>query len=193
MATLGISDLRAGSLYVSEGDPWEVVEAQHVMLGRGSGHLDTKVRNLRTGNVLSKKFKQADKFEEAEVALEMAEFVYANKGKVTFRNPENPSIREEIDEERISEKVGFLTEGLQIQLIRFEGDVLGVKLPPKLDFRVTEADPWIKGDTAQGGTKSVTVETGMVVKAPPFIEVGDIIKINTETGQYTERVSKGRK
>lgn len=190
MATLTFSDLKIGSLFVMEGDPWEVLEANRVMIGRGQGHLETKIRNLRTGNVLAKNFSKSDKFEEAEVLLEDAEFVYANKGNMTFKNPKNPEKRIEMDASVLGDKMGYLHEGMVIQLIRFEEKTIGIKLPVKVDLVVTEADPWSKGDTATGGTKQVTLATGLVVKAPPFIGEGDVLRINTSTGEYVERVSK---
>ena len=187
---LSMSDLKVGTLYVDQGDPYEVLEAQHVMLGRGMGHMDAKVRNLRTGNVLARKFKQADKFEEADVSLRTVQFVFTGKQQATFRDPKKPSDRIQIEEDRILEKLKYLAEGQTTQLILFGDDVLGVKLLPKVDLLVTEAPPWIKGDTAQGGTKEVTVSTGLRVKVPPFIEEGDTIRVNTERGDYVERVSK---
>ena len=188
---LGISDLKRGTLLTMDNDPWEVLESNHVLLGRGSGHLETKIRNLRNGNVLSKKFRQADKFEEADVSLSKAKFVYANRGKVVFSDPDKSSERFEVDETLIEEKLRFVKEGSIVDMIRFGGEeILGIKLPPKVDLKVTEAEPWAKGDTASGGTKSVTVETGATFQAPPFINEGDVIRINTERGDYVERVEK---
>ena len=185
-----ISDMKVGTLFVLDSDPWEVLESNRVMIGRGQGHLETKIRNLRTGNVLRRNFQKSDKFDEAEVELENAEFVYENRGKVVFRDPEDKGKRQEIDHQAIEEKLPYLTEGMQVKLIRFDGDVLGAKLPPKVDLTVTQADPWVKGDTSSGGTKKVTVETGYELQVPPFINRGDVIRINTETGAYAERVEK---
>lgn len=122
--------------------------------------------------------------------LQEAEFVYTGKGKATFRDPNNPKERSEIDTAAILDKLGYLIEGMIVKLILFGDQVIGISLPPKVDLLVTQADPWSKGDTATGGTKQVSVETGLIVKVPPFIVTDDIIRINTETGDYVERVSK---
>lgn len=185
-----ISDMKVGTLFVMDNDPWEVLESNRVMIGRGQGHLETKIRNLRTGNVLRRNFQKSDKFDEAEVELENAEFVYENRGKAVFRDPDNKGDRQEMDAEAVLEKLPYLTEGMQVKLIRFDGDVLGVTLPPKVDLKVTQADPWVKGDTSSGGTKKITVETGYELQVPPFINQGDIVRINTETGEYVERADK---
>jgi|SRR3989344_1601714 len=187
---LGISDLKNGTVFVMENDPWEVVESQHVMIGRGQGHLETKIRNLRSGSVLTRKFKQADKFEEADMELFRAVFVYANRGKAIFADATNPGRRMELNEDAVRDKLGFLVEKQEVQLVKFGDEVLDMKLPPKVDLRVIEATPWVKGDTASGGTKAVKLETGMTVQAPPFINEGDVLRINTQTGAYVERVEK---
>ena len=184
---LNYTDLKVNTVFKFEGDPYQVIKASHLKMGRGAAVLQTKIKNLKNGNVLERNFKQADKFEEADIKKEKASFLYSETDKCNFmdENYEQFSIEKSI----IEKQLGFLKESVSVNVLYFDGLPIGIELPPKIDLKVVEAPPAIRGDTAQGSvTKSVKLETGAEINTPIFIKEGDIIRINTETGEYVERV-----
>ena len=187
---LSLSDLKVGTVFVMDEDPWQVLEASFVKKAQRTGHVEAKIRNLRSGNVLVRSFKQADRFEEADVQKTKVVFIYGHRGKFVFTYEASPGERFELDEAQVGEGKWYLTPNLVVEALRFDGAVIGILLPPKVNFKVTEASPWTKGDTASGGAKMVTVETGLKVRTPHFIEEGNVIRVNTQTGDYAERVEK---
>ncbi len=189
---LSITQLKKGTLIVLDQDPYEVLDYAHSHVGRGGSVVQTKVRNLKTGNVFDRTFKPADKFEEAEIEKKKAVFVYTHRGQTVFQDPKNPKERFTIDEKIVSEKLSYLKPKLEVELITFNEEIISLKLPVKIDYEVKEAPPSEKGNTAQGGTKRIVLETGLQIQAPFFISVGDVIRINTETGDYVERVEKSK-
>lgn len=188
---LSINDLKNGSFIVINGSPFVVLEVKHLHMGRGGSSVQTKIKNLQTGQVLSRNFKPADSFEEAEMEKMKSRFLYENRGVYWFDEAGDPKNRFSFKKEELNEEVvNFLKPNLEIIALKFRGKIISIELPIKVDFKVTEAPPSIRGDTAQGGNKSVTIETGAKILVPLFIEEGDIIRINTQTGEYVERVEK---
>ena len=187
---LSINDLRVGTIFVYEGAPYEVLEAKHIFLGRGSSSLQVKIKNLITGQVFSKSFKPADRFEEAEIERRDIKYLYNHRGEFWFCQPNNPSERFSLKEEVIGQGKNFLKANSIVKAMVFQGDIVGIELPIKMDFKVIEAPPGVRGDTVQRATKTVTIETGAQIKTPLFINQGDIIRVNTRTGEYVERVRK---
>jgi len=187
---LTLSDLKVGIFFVMEDDPWQVLDAKFVKMAQRTGHLEAKIRNLRTGIVLTRSFKQADKFGEADLSHIRANFVFSHREKYVFAEAGNPKQRIELSQEHVGDTKFYLTPNLTVDILRFEDAILGIQLPPKVDLRVTEAPPWAKGDTATGGTKTVMTESGLSVRTPHFIETGATIKVNTKTGEYVGRVEK---
>lgn len=185
---LGISDLKIGTNFVMDDAPYEVLEAKHVMLGRGKGHLEVRIRNLKTGSVLSRSFKPSDAFAEADLVRARAKFIYANRGKYVFAEADSPAKRFEFTEEQLGEDRFFLVPHLAVDVLRFDDEIIHIQLPPKVDVKVVNAPPSERGNTAQGGKKPVVCETGLKVQAPFFIETGEVIRVNTKTGEYVERV-----
>ena len=188
---LGINDLKKGTIFIIQDDPYEILEADHLKMGRGSAVLQVKIRNLRTKNVLRQTFHPSDSFKEAEVTKEKVKFVYSHRGEHIFSEADNPSNRFSLPDEVVGDKIRFLKPNTEIYAVKFDDEVINIVLPVKVDLKVKDAPPSIRGDTAQGGKKIVSLETGAEVAAPLFIEAGDIIRVNTETGEYAERVSKG--
>lgn len=175
---------------IFEGQPFEVVGYAHSHVGRGGAVVQVKIRNLITGNVFDRSFKPSDKFEEAEITKRKALFLYNHRGQYVFQNPEKHQERSTLDENLLGAAVSFLKPKLEVELWEFEGKLIKVKTPIKVDLEVTEAPPGERGNTAQGGSKKVMVETGYQLNVPFFIATGDIIRINTETKEYVERVAK---
>ena len=141
-------------------------------------------------NLLDRNFQQSDYFEETEIEKKPATFIYAHRDQYFFHPENDPKNRFSIPMETIGESRQFLKPGTKVEFLMFKEKIIRVKLPIKMEFAVTEAPPSIKGNTAQGGTKVVELEGGAKVSAPLFINEGDIVRINTETGEYVERVEK---
>lgn len=187
---LTLSELKVGTIFVMDGEPWQVLEASFVKKAQRTGHVEAKIRNIKNGNVLTRSFKQADRFDEADVSKVKAMFVYGHRGKYVFSYEADPRERFELFEEQLGDTKWYLTPNLPVEALRFDGAIIGIILPPKVNVRVAEAAPWVKGDTATGGAKMVIVETGLRVRTPHFIEEGNVIRVNTQTGEYAERVEK---
>lgn len=181
-------DLRKGVKFIFEGDPYEVLEFQQIYKAQDAVVAKTKVKNLISGKVLEKSFHQGDTFEEAELEKMEVKFVYSHRGKLVFCEAENPSKRFELTEEQIGEGIKFMKSNQVLAGIKFQDKIINVVLPIKVHLKVTEAPPGVKGERAQAGTKTVTLETGAQINVPLFVEMDDIIEVNTETGEYTRRV-----
>ncbi|MDE2095976.1 MAG: elongation factor P [Patescibacteria group bacterium] len=191
---LTINDLKNGSLIMIEGDPYVVMSVSHQHIGRGGSSIQTRVRNLRSGRVFEKNFKPADEFAEAEIEKMPSRFLYKSRGEIWFDEVGNPKNRFILKEEVVGESEIYLKPNMEVTAIKLmQGDeekILNVELPIKAEYKVVEAPPAIRGNTAQGGTKVVTIEGGATVNAPLFINQDDVIRINTQTGEYVERVEK---
>lgn len=187
---LTINDLKPGLIFTYNNQPYRVLEASHLKKAQSSGMMQVKMKNLINGSVLSATFKSADRFEEADVSRETFTFLYEHRGQFWFAGQNEPQRRIALTENQIAEKRLYLKKNSELQILFFRGEPIGIELPIKMDFIVTEAPPGIKGDTAQGNTKMVKIETRAAVRVPLFIEAGDVIRVNTETGEYVERVKK---
>lgn len=183
-------DIKPKKLIILDGEPYEVLASQTKKKNRQKPSNQTKLKNLMTGAVVEKAFHQSDKVEEAEVDSRNIKYLYNNKGEWWFCAENDPSDRFFLKEEQIGDKGLYLKENEIIEALSFEENVISIKLPAKIDAKVIEAPPSIKGNTSSGGSKPVKIETGATVDTPLFIEVGDVIRVNTETGVYSERVEK---
>lgn len=193
---LSMNDLKHGSFVIIESDPYEILEVAHLHMGRGSGSVQTKIKNLRTGQVYSRNYKPADVFEEADIEKMPMKFLYGHRGEFWFSDPKNPQNRFSLKEELIGEPAKFLKSNLEVTALQFsaggaESKIINIILPIKVDLKVTEAPPAVRGNTAQGGTKQVKLESGAEIQTPLFINEGDVVRVNTATGEYTERIEKG--
>jgi len=185
---LSYFDLRKGVKFILEGQPYEVLEFQQIYKAQDMVVARTKIKNLINGKVLERTFHQGDTFEEAELEKIEVKFIYSHRGKFCFSETQNPRARFELEEEKIGEGAKFLKPNQILTGIKFQGKIINIILPIKVQLKVTEAPPGIKGDRAQGGTKTVTLETGAKINVPLFVEQGDIVEVNTETGEYVRRV-----
>jgi elongation factor P len=183
---LSYAELNRGVIIVFNDQPYEIVEAQNTFKGRGHSYLQMKLRNLINGAVISKTAQPRDTFEEADVEEQEAKFIFESKGKYTFSN----NTRFELTKEQIGDKAGFLKTNEEVKTIVFNDKIINVIIPIKVQLRVTEVPPGVKGDRAQSGTKLVTLETGTKIDAPLFVNEDDIIEINTESSTYVRRVNE---
>ena len=189
---VNVNDLKTGALFVYNDAPHMVLWSNHLKMQQRRPVMQTKLRNLRTGQVFEQNFQQGEVFEEADVNRLRVVFLFGHRGQFTFHEKGNPKNRIVFSAQQLGDAASLLTPNTEVDAIRFSEEILSIELPPKLDFKVVEAPPSIRGNTAQGGSKSVKLETGLMVQAPLFIEDGDIIRINTQTHDYVERVEKGR-
>jgi len=184
------SELNRGKIIVVNDQPYEIIEAQSTFKGRGHSYLQMKLRNLINGSILSRSAQPRDSFEEAEVEEQEAKFIYGSKNKYVFSDVKDASKRFELTEEQIGEKAKFLKPNQEVTTIVFNNKIINVIIPIKVQLKVTEVPPGVKGDRAQSGTKLVTLETGAKIDAPLFVNEDDIIEINTESGEYVRRVNE---
>ncbi len=191
MAMLDYSEITKGKYIVYEGDPYEVMDA-HVFRKQQRKPVNAvKLRNMITGKITEPSFHVSEKAEEAEIDKKEVKFLYANRGEYWFCDPKDPAQRSSLSEDIIGPRGKFLKTNTVIKLLMFGERIIGVEMPIKVDLKVTEAHDATRGNTAQGASKAVVLETGATVYVPMFIKQGEIIRINTETGEYAERASSG--
>ena len=183
---LSTNDFRTGSTITFDNAPWQVVDFQHVKPGKGAAFVRAKIRNLQTGAIVERTFNPGEKFPKAHIDRRSMEYLYESDGNYTFMDTENYE-QSELTKETLGDAINFLKENMKANIMFYQGKVLGLDLPNVVELAVAETDPGIRGDTATGGTKSATLETGYVVKVPLFIEVGDVLRVDTRTGDYVER------
>ena len=182
------SELKKGITFVLEKELYEIIESAPHFQARGHSVLKTKLRNLKTGNVISRTFHPSDSFEDADIEKKEATFLYSNRGKYFFCEKNNPSNRFDLTEEQIGAKKSLLKANQQVEALIFEEKIINISLPIKVNVKVTEAPPSLKGERAQSGTKLVTLETGSKINVPLFVKAGDVIEVNTQTGEYVRRI-----
>jgi elongation factor P len=185
---LSYTDLTKGVLFIFEGAPYEVLETHFLRMQQRKAVVQTKIRNLITGKILDRNYQASDTFEEAEIERKQALFIYESRGEYWFHEEGNPKARFSLSADLLGDRGKFLKPNTKVTATIFDEKVIKVEIPIKMEFKVVEAPPAIRGNTAQGGTKTVTLEGGAKVNAPLFINEGDTIRVNTETGEYTERV-----
>jgi elongation factor P len=188
--SIGYTDLKKGMVVVIDGAPCEILEVAFLRMQQRKATVQTKYRNMITGKILDRNWQASDDFEEAEIEKKKAQFIFVNKGEYWFHEEGNPKARFSLSEDVIGSAAKFLKANIVVDTTQFEGKVIQVRLPIKMEFTVKEAPPAIRGNTAQGGSKTVVLENGATLQVPLFIEEGEVIRVNTETGEYTERVSK---
>ena len=182
------TDLKKGVKIILDSEPYEISEAQPLKKAQRRVVIQTKIRNLITGNVFDRNFHQGDTFEEAELSKFEAKYLYSHRDRYFFCEKENPSKRFNLGLKQIGPPAKFLKPNQIVEAMIFKEKVINISLPIKIQLKVIEAPPGLKGDRAQAGTKMVTLETGAKINAPLFIQEGDILLINTQTGEYVRRI-----
>lgn len=184
---LNYNEIKPGVAVLVEGEPYVCMWNNIMQKQQRRPVNQTKLRHLIRGNVIEYSFQQSDKLQEAEIDTKPAVFIYERNGEWFFHDSKDKSRRFSVSEELVGESSKFLKPNTEIETLSFDGKLFRVRLPIKVDLKVKEAPPNVRGNTAQGGSKVVTLETGATINAPLFIEEGDIVRINTETGEYVER------
>ena len=180
-------DLRKGLKLEIDGDPYVIVQFEFVKPGKGQALYKCKLKNMVTGAQFDKTFRSGEKFNEADLEEHEMEYLYFDGETYCFMNKTNYE-QEFMNAEQVADARDFLKENTVVSMLFFEGRPIGLSLPNFVELQITQTDPWVKGDTASGDSKPATLETGYVLQVPPFIEEGELIKIDTRTGQYVERV-----
>lgn len=185
--SLGVNELKPKTYFIFEDQPYVVLETHHLKMQQRRPVVQTRMRNLLTGKILERNLAQSDVFEEASIMRKDVKFLYAHRDQFWFCDPIDLARRFELDISVIGPQAQFLKANTLVEALYWNDRIVSISLPIKMTFTVTEAPPSIKGDTATGGTKQVKLDTGALVNVPLFIEAGQKIIVNTETGQYAER------
>ena len=180
------TDLKKGTVCQIDGKPYRVVEYGQKVMGRGGSIVNVKLKNLIDGSVIPKTFKGQEKIETAEVSNKTVQYLYKDDSLFYFMDPESFE-QFELNAEIVDSASGYLKEGNELNLQMFDGRVINVELPKNIYLEVTYAEDVVKGDTTSNVLKDATLETGLVVKVPAFIKQGDVISVDTATGEYRER------
>ena len=179
-------DFKTGLTVMVDGDPWVVIEFMHVKPGKGAAILKTKMKNLKTNSTQERNFNASTKFEAANIEKKKATYSYNADGVYYFMDQETFDTYE-LTEEQLDFKKYFILDGMEINLVFFEGNVLDINLPDKVEETLVECEQAVKGDTATNALKNAVTETGLKVKVPMFIENGEKIIVSTADGKYTGR------
>ena len=183
---ININDIKNGMNIILDGNLCQIIEFQHVKPGKGSAFVRMKTKNLRTGAVVENSYNTNIKIERAHIDRNPMQFLYADGDNYVFMNTETYD-QVEVPGSKLEQEKKFLKEGLEIQLDYYEGELLGVTLPEKIEFEVVETEPAVKGNTTNNAMKDAKIETGYTVKVPLFINQGEKIIISTSDGKYSSR------
>lgn len=183
---ISVNDFKTGTTIEYEDNIWQVMEFQHVKPGKGAAFVRSKLRNLRNGNIQDKTFRAGEKVKRAHIDRNKMQYLYASGDTHAFMDM-NSYEQIELQASQIEYELQFIKENMSVDIAMFDGEVLGLDLPKNVDLEVVETEPGLKGDTVSGGTKSATLETGLVVQVPLFINQGDVLVVSTEDGKYVSR------
>ncbi len=187
MAQISLGQIRTGQALVYNNEAYVVVDSAHHKKGRGGAVVRTKLKHIANGNVIEATFQGNDKVELADVVRKKVQYLYADDSSMHLMDENYEQFT--LDKESVADQLLYLKDGESVDVAFIDGKPATVQLPPKVELLVTEAPPAVKGDTANNATKDVTLETGLHVQAPLFIKDGDVLRINTETGEYVERAT----
>lgn len=190
MATLAYNEITPKRIIIYNNEPYEVLTSWVFRKQQRKPVNQTKLRGLKTGRVLEISFHQAETVPEAEIEKKILTYIYQGRGEVWFHESGNPKNRMSLSEKLVGSKIKFIREKTNVEALEWNGEFIDVEIPIKVELTVIEAPPAVKGNTAQGGSKQVKLETGAVISTPLFIKSGDVVRVNTETGEYVERVEK---
>ncbi len=184
---ISVGDLRAGNKIELDGEPYIVVDAQHVKPGKGGAFCRTKLKSLKSGNVIDRTFRVGEKLKEPDLEEREVQYLYSSEGQYCFMDL-NTYEQLFLREDQLGNSKNYLKENMTLKILYFKEEPIGIDLPIFVDLAIVETEPGIKGDTASGGSKPAVLETGAVVKVPLYLNVGDVIKVDTRTGEFIERV-----
>ena len=183
---INVNDLKVGMTIMYENNIYSVMDTQHVKPGKGAAFVQAKLKNLRSGSIIENRFNSSDKVEPARIEKKAMQFLYSMGDTYYFMNMSDYE-QIELDKKLIGEDALLLKENLEVDIMFFEGEMLGMNLPDKIALKVTHTEPAVKGNTTSSAMKDATLETGKVVKVPLFIEEGEEILVGSKDGKYVSR------
>ena len=186
---ISTNDFKRGTKIEFKGEPYEVLEFQHVKMGRGGAFVRTKLKGLKTGKIIEETFSAGDKLPRAQLEEKEMQYLY-NQGDLYYFMDNETYEQLPVSEEQLGDSRLYLKENMNVYILYYKDEPIAVELPITVELEVVETEPGVKGDTASGGSKPAKLETGAMVKVPLHINEGDIIKVDTRTGEYIERVKK---
>ncbi|HLB13248.1 MAG TPA: elongation factor P [Dehalococcoidia bacterium] len=184
---ISTGDLKKGITIELDGDLYTILDYQHLKLGRGSAQVRMKLRHVRAGHITERTFQAGDRFPRAYLDRRPVQFLYQDGDLFHFMDTENFE-QTALNGAQLGDAVSYLKENQTLDLLSYRGEPIGAELPITVELRIVETDPGFKGDTATGGNKLARLETGLTTQVPLFINTGDVIKVDTRTGTYIERV-----
>jgi elongation factor P len=179
-------EMKRGSTIEIDGTLYQVIELDHIKMGRGSAQVRMKLRDVRAGHIIDKSVQAGTRFQKARVERQPAQYLYAEGDLHYFMNTESYD-QFPVGKDLLADSLNYLVENAECNLLMYGEEAVGIELPAAVELNVAETDPWVKGDTAQGGTKPAKMETGIMVTVPLFINPGDRLRIDTRSGDYLER------
>ncbi len=180
-------DFKNGTTFEMEGQVYQIVEFQHVKPGKGAAFVRTKLKNVITGATVERTFNPTDKMPKAHIERKDMQYLYSDGDLYYFMDTETYE-QMPLGTDKIGDALKFVKENMVCKVLSHKGNVFGIEPPTFVELEITETEPGFKGDTATGATKPATVETGATIKVPLFVDKGDVIRIDTRTGEYMERV-----
>ena len=183
---INVNDIKNGMTILFEDNIYTVLEFSHVKPGKGAAFVQVKLKNLRTGSIVEKRFNSGVKLDKAMVEKKSMQFLYASGDTYNFMNMETYE-QIELDKNQIGEDIEYLKEGLNVDVTFFQGELLGLILPEKIEMQITKTEPAVKGNTTNNAMKDAVLETGMKVRVPLFVEEGETIIVSTKDGKYVSR------
>lgn len=184
---ISTGDLRKGVVIEIDGQLFQLLDYQHLKLGRGSAQVRMRLRNVRTAAIVDRTVQAGEKWPRVHLEHRSTQYLYEESGTYFFMDQENFE-QIPLSRDRLGDVVSYLTDGIEVEVLMNGDEPIGVELPITVDLRIREAEPGLRGDTATGGTKHATLETGLVVNVPLFVNTGEVIRVDTRTGTYIERV-----
>lgn len=181
------SDLKKGIVIELDGELWQILDYHHIKMGRGSAQVRIKLRNIRRGSTVEKTFQAGDKWPRASMEKRPVQFLYSDGPDYHFMELENYE-QFILSAEQLGDATNYLKDGTTVDRTSYQGETIGIELPINMELRVTETEPGFAGDTATGARKGATLETGLVVQVPLFVQEGDTIRVDTRNGEYQTRV-----
>ena len=183
------AEFRNGLKIQIDGDPYIIVEFQHVKPGKGGAFVRTKMKSLKSGNVIDRTFRSGEKVDVPELEEKTMQYLYAaDKDRVFMDTTSYEQLS--MSEKQLGESINYLKENMEIKVLYFKGQPINIDIPMFVELMIARTDPGVRGDTASGGSKPATLETGATVKVPFYLNEGDIIKVDTRTGTFIERVKQ---
>jgi elongation factor P len=183
------NEFRKGLKIEFNGDPFIIVDFQHIKPGKGNAFVRTKIKNLINGNTIEHNFRAGDKVDEPDLEQKQVEFLYRQQDEYHFMDTNNYE-QLSIAREKLGDAADYLMEHSKVAVLYYKGEPIGAEIDNFVELKVTYTEPGVRGDTVSGAAKNATLETGKIIRVPLFINVGDLLKIDTRTGEYVERITK---